>query len=152
MPSQHQGDQSKSLPKLNMSISVSDSRLGEQFEAKLISRAGKAKGKHTSWFNVEVTGADNLAGERPSLDFDDLECWSEISGSADHGLISCTRDATRDEFSEAKVGEIKSWVENDVFEEVPLQDIRQKILDTQWILTTKADIPESPTHRERIPG
>lgn len=114
---------------------------GVQYEVKILSRAGKATGKYANCFNVKyripVSKNDSW------VNFDEIEDLTEVSPKDQE----CTPDNVNDnhtsndvmmvdtDFTEAKQKEIRSWVENNVFEEEA--DTGQKSISLKWVCTLK---------------
>ena len=118
-------------PKVKSDINLRlNSVADEEFSARVISRAGKAKGKHNSWYNVEYLSPEYLRGQKASLDFrKDVAEWSE-RGVDEVFILDESVD-----FSDAKQSELKSWRDNNVFLEV--DPGQPNIMSLRWVLTVK---------------
>ena len=133
---------------------------GSWIKSKLISRSGKCSGKYRNEWNTE--GSD---GERKVIDFDrDVMEWREMpadanenvdvevlpdgadgqmigSGVNDMPMGSQTEIAETfhveelQDTQEAKLKELKSWRQNDVYEEV--DDEGQYCVSVRWVITPK---------------
>lgn len=103
--------------------------------AKVLGRAGKATGKYKSWYNLELLKPAEVAGNIAAVDLsqlEDLQVQVQASSSDTCEDVFVTKDVT---FDEAKTSEIKSWIQNEVFEEV--EDKGQKCISTRWVCTLK---------------
>ena len=118
-------------PKVKSDINLRlNSVADEEFSARVISRAGKAKNKHNSWYNVEFLSPEYLRGQKASLDFrKDVAEWSE-RGVDEVFILDESVD-----FSDAKQSELKSWRDNNVFLEV--DPGQPNIMSLRWVLTVK---------------
>ena len=111
----------------------SDKRTGDEiFEARILSRAGKANGRHKDWYNIEYTAPERLAGCRGSVDYQkDFRDWEIVDST--EALVTCSEEVYRD----AKEAELQSWSNHGVYEIV--NDEGQKTMGSRWILTMKRD-------------
>ena len=121
------------FPKKNETIrfkTVSDYIPGEDDEATVIDRAGKAGGKHKDWLMVRYRSPEELDSEVGAVDFGgDIQSWSYIDNP--EALLATEFD----EFNPAKLDEIESWKHHDVFQIVP--NTGQQCVTTRWVLTVK---------------
>ena len=101
---------------------------GEQYEAEVLSRGGKATGKYSKFFNVFV----RETGQEVCLDvskLDEFVFLSEDKGSSDkdftHDLNAShvMYSAFKDPFAVAKQAEVAKWSEDNVFSEVSISTI-----------------------------
>lgn len=103
--------------------------------AKVLGRAGKARGKYKNWYNLEMLEPAEVAGNSASADLsllEDLHIQADVPNTGTHEDVFVTKDVS---FDEAKENEIKSWQQNEVFEEV--EDKGQKCISTRWVCTLK---------------
>ena len=93
----------------------------------IISRAGKAKGKNNSRFNVEDTTQD----EHTSVDF------SKIKGQKNIGeeVLIATPSDNNVGILEAKHAELNSCIKQNVYEEAKDKD--QKVVSVRWVISQK---------------
>ncbi|XP_048012163.1 uncharacterized protein LOC125245541 isoform X2 [Megalobrama amblycephala] len=111
---------------------------GALHTAKVLGRAGKATGKYKNWYNLLLIGLTNVAGSKDSVDVSSLESLQIEPAVTDVNTTNISEDVlvTKDlSFDLAKQEEIKSWKDNNVFEEV--QDEGQKCISTRWVCTFK---------------
>ena len=92
----------------------------------IISRAGKAKGKNNSWFNVK----DITQDEKISIDFSEIKRWKKC----EEVLIVIPSD-NNVEILEATQAELNSWIKQNVYEEV--EDRGQKVVSVRWLISQK---------------
>ena len=114
-------------------------------KALIISRAGKAKGKNNSWFNVK----DITQDEHISIHFSKIKGWKNIE---EEELIA-TPSGNNVEILEAKQAELNSWVKHNVFDEV--EDRGQKVVSVRWLISqkfkdNKMKYVQLPEHLKRI--
>ena len=127
----------------------------EWISVKILGRAGKAKGKNSSWFNV-----DN--GKRQwSVDWSKLKSWKVVvdpsllvneivmdnNNDTDDGLFleegvliqtllaSCEGNISNDLYKKEKAEELKKWKDFDAYEDVQHGD--QNFITGRWICTEK---------------
>ncbi|XP_024125019.2 uncharacterized protein LOC112144625 [Oryzias melastigma] len=104
---------------------------GVQHTARVLGRAGKAKGQYKNWYNVQHLEPDGSEGHTQALDmsqFDNLHTEHENTDSD----VLITKDVS---FDAAKKQEFENWRNNGVYEEVP--DDGQKCISTRWVCTLK---------------
>ena len=117
----------KAIPKTRSHIKFREEGTMDPWkEGIVINRAGKAKGKHKAWMNVQTLPT----GEHKSVNFDLVE-WKFKTESAMITNISVHNAA----FAEAMSLEIQNLVDNEVFEEI--NDDGQNYIDTKWDFTEK---------------
>ena len=97
-----------------------------------MSRAGKAKGKNSKWFNLRFSNPPDIGGELAvnlqevkGLKFND-------SGNNANEEVMMLDEVNLDT---AKQDEINNWKSNKVFSEVP--DKGKKCISTRWVCTLK---------------
>ena len=111
----------------------SNERTGDKiFEARILSRAGKANGRHKNCYNIEYTAPERLAGCKGAVDYQKDFRDSEIVDSTE-ALVTCSEEVYQD----AKEAELQSWSNHGVYEIV--NDDGQKRMGSRWILTMKRD-------------
>ena len=104
-------------------------------QAKVLSRAGKATGNRKNWFNIQVTDPPDIKGEEMSTDLSqvtDLEIIQPRIQDPDENVL-ITDDI---KFHDAKLKELQSWKQNNVFKEV--KDVGQKCVSTRWVCSLKS--------------
>ena len=102
---------------------------GEEIEGVVLSRAGKAKGKYASCYNVKLK-----SGEIQWMDFDpDILRWCEVQEENEVLMSSCLENDSA--VLQAKQDEIENWQDNGVYEEV--EDEGQSTMSVRWVLTEK---------------
>ena len=92
----------------------------------IISRAGKAKDKNNSWFNVK----DITQDEHISIDFSKIKGWKNIEE-----ILIATPSENNVEILEAKQGQLNSWIKHNVYEEV--EDRGEKVVSVRWVICQK---------------
>ena len=97
---------------------------GDKCKAQVTSRAGKASGKYDSSYNIRDVEGNML--------------WIDLKGTQWEGIpdeneVLVTHGS--DELYKAKQKEVKSWVENEVFDEI--EDIGQSCISVRWVITEK---------------
>lgn len=125
-------------PRTGQILTYKDRESGVIHTAKIVGRAGKATGKYKNWYNLQLIEPANVAGNAISADISKLENpqTEQLTTNTSTATISEDIMVTQDiSFNLAKQREIKSWIENDVFEEV--QDEGQKCISTRWVCTLK---------------
>ena len=111
-----------------------DTNTGEAVNGKIVSRAGKATGKHKNSFNVKN-------------DSDGTVNWINMDTVADLKIIPESEERvvmfSSNEACLAKDKEMDNWLDNDVFEEV--DDIGQERISSRWVVTEKVKCGETVT-------
>lgn len=100
---------------------------GELKSGRVLSRAGKSTGKYKDCYNVkwDLDGSESWVDVRE--DFSDLQVMEDN--------VEMMVLFNSEEVLCAKKKEIKSWQENDVYEEV--DDVGQDTLSVRWVVTEK---------------
>ena len=102
------------------------SSTGEFISGKIVSRAGKIKGKNKFCYNVE-------------RDSDGTKGWLDLSKMNDLSIVPDNVEMivmyNSEAVTQAKHNEIRKWREHNVYEEV--EDIGQKRMSVRWVLTEK---------------
>jgi len=99
---------------------------GELLSGKVICRAGKASGRYKHWFNVKLDD-----GRVQAVDVKDgLSNLEVVQENVEMVVFFNT-----EEVNVAKHSELKSWVENDVYEEV--ENTGQNAISVRWVVTEK---------------
>ena len=111
----------------------SDERTGDEtFEARKLSRAGKANRRHENWYNIENTAPKRLAGFKGAVNYQkDFRDWEIVDST--EALVTCSEEVNH----HAKEGELQFWSNHGVYEIV--NDEGQKTMGSRWILTMKRD-------------
>lgn len=104
---------------------------GTNHTARVLGRAGKAKGQYKNWYNVQYLEPNGSEGQKEALDMSHVdELLTECENTDVDVLI--TKDIS---FDAAKQQEIENWQNNNVYEEVT--DKGQKCISTRWVCTLK---------------
>lgn len=119
--------------KLGDRISYTHSETGENIQAKITSRAGKATGKNSTWYNVKCLMPENLEGTELSVDVSKVENLQVNEHTGTDEQILVVDDLRMDE---AKIKELESWKQNGVYTEV--EDEGQKTISTRWVCSLKS--------------
>ncbi|PIK59085.1 hypothetical protein BSL78_03967 [Apostichopus japonicus] len=118
---------------------------------KVLSRAGKATGKHANWFYIQYLKPDSSAGSTQSIDLksvNNLEVITPESMAQERGDSPETVFILDNLiFKEAKQEELQKWKDFAVYEEVP--DSGQKCISTRWICTIK-ETPNGSVKKARL--
>ena len=130
---------STDLPKVGSLVrfrSTTPTESGQNFKARIMSRAGKSTGKHRSWFNLEYLEPVNLNGQKGNLDWEkEVDRWESVPDDVDNGSsVLCAMFHT-DTFHEAKLEELQKWRDIGVYTSVP--DKGQDFITGRWVLTVK---------------
>ena len=126
-----------SLPKLKDTIRIREKDSWKA--ARVISRAGKAKGKFASWFNVETLDD----GEKLCLDFSSVEWQNEKDNPENvnyNAIFRASNDKERELVKEAKEKELLNWKGFNVYEQVEFKG--QPLISTRWVVTEKMPKPD----------
>ena len=105
---------------------------GQQIRSKIDSRAGKAKGKHSDWWNttrVDGTQEPIDFSKVSSLEIDNSVNYTE--DHTDHVFLAHTKEAIRN----AKTKELEQWKEQSVYTEV--DQTGQDAISLRWVCTPK---------------
>jgi len=113
---------SKASVKLGQRINYFDK--GQKILGTIVSRAGKVGGKHQHCFNIKQSSGDVSWVDLSTVNWQPVEDEAEV-------LVLSASDCVFD----AKLKEIESWKENNVFTEV--EDRGQKTISVRWIITEK---------------
>ena len=121
---------------------------GNRYKAKILNRAGNSKGLYKNAYNIEYTSPEHLCGKKSYVDLDrvkdlsvsqaDQALETTSSGnelpntSGDTQVIYLTKDIS---FDHAKLAELQSWKQNEVYQEVPFSN--QKYITVKWVCTMK---------------
>lgn len=138
----HRADKSICLNK-GCIVKYQDRNTKEECVAKILSRAGKARGSNKTWYNVRYLLPNHMEGAEISVDLSKVEglICSQTSGQAESDErtgFSDNEDVLVLEsvsFAAAKNAELESWKTNQVYAEVP--DSGQKCVSTRWVCTMK---------------
>lgn len=100
---------------------------GEVVTGSVVSRAGKAGGRHGDCYNFKWDSDGNVSWADLNGDF---ESWELIDDDEEVLVLFAS-----DKVYEAKVKELDNWKDNDVFVEV--EDRGQRCLSVRWVITDK---------------
>ena len=133
---------------------------GNRYKARILNRAGKSTGLYKNAYNIEYTSPEHLCGKKSYVDLNRVEDLSvsqadqaletTSSGnelpntSGDTQEIYLTKDIS---FDEAKLAELQSWKQNEVYQEVPFSN--QKYITVKWVCTMK-ETNEGFTPKARV--
>ena len=96
-------------------------------------RTGKASGKYKNFWEVK-----NTDGQKVEIDFEnEVSNWqpSESSVSSPVENVLFVDQTKEDAVHDAKLAELQSWKDNDVYEEVHFNN--QFCISTRWVITEK---------------
>ena len=113
---------------------------GENCVAKVIGRAGKAKGNNRNWYNLSYLEPESHKGAEISIDMSKVQ---ELEVCENDNVMVLT-DVS---FEQAKQKELSSWRNNHVY--VERKDVGQKCISTRWICSLK-DTSEGTIHKARL--
>ena len=120
------------LPKIRKDQILKWSDNGEQREARVMSRAGKASSRSKNWYNIEYTEPEHLRGSSLSIDLSTVENLSFKENDVQHDEVYIT---TNIDFTKAKQDELTKWRKMMVYSEV--EDNGQKCISSRWVNTVK---------------
>ena len=101
-------------------------------QGRIVSRAGKATGKHKNWVILECQKPDHLAGSTGAIDLSSsVTTWEEIEDD----LCLLTETKLHGDYHDAKLDELESWRFFKVFTEVQMKN--QPYLETRWVCILK---------------
>ena len=129
-PDDQQVESSKHIvfPSRNAMIRFSTPGDDRTYEARVIGRAGKSKGIHKHWANIEYTEPECLLGTRGAIDLQDgVSHWETVTA-----LIATVQE---EDFENAKTKELQSWEQFNVYTKVPLEN--QQFITTRWVCSEK---------------
>lgn len=136
---QNMTDNVTGMPKKNDEIRYKQPGDNIWREATIISRAGKATGKYSSWYNVKHPDEENPI----CIDFQSIDKWKKVEKGRTEEvnivLVPQQRHCDKDVIT-AKEREIQNWKDFEVFEEV--RNSGQKTISTTWVITEKKTGPE----------
>ncbi|XP_077974967.1 uncharacterized protein LOC144430759 [Styela clava] len=112
---------------------VSFTLAGEEYEAKILSRAGKSTGKYGKSYNVEYCNPESFRGKSGYVDFDKVENLNEKE--MDENTHEDVLVLENVDFLEAKKSELKSWRQNKVYNEV--ENVGQPTISVRWVCSMK---------------
>ena len=115
----------KSYPKVKERIQYQTEN-GNWETGEVLSRGGKAKGKYKGQFNVKNAKSDEIS----CIDFENVQ-WEPVT---ENEILIVTNE-NMPSINTAKMKELHSWIENDVYTEV--KNKNQKAITCRWIITTK---------------
>ena len=117
-------------------------------EVKLTSRSGKARGKYPNSWNTT-----NDSSQGKSIDFDrDVAAWVDQTPTeqyVDEVLISSEiEDSKSAAVAEAKLTELATWKEEDVYDEVSDED--QSCMSVRWVIGEKEGLDKNTIVKARL--
>lgn len=131
-------------------VSYRDREKSVLHTAEVLGRAGKATGKYKNWYNLLLIEPTSVAGTTESADMSKVENLQIQNTVANANFTNVCEDVflTKDvTFDLAKQDEIKTWIDNHVFEEV--KDEGQKYISTRWVCTYK-ETPNTVLPKARL--
>ena len=135
---------------IGQNIKYTDSATGEQCVAQVIGRAGKAKGKNKTWYNLRYSEPESMKDAEISADLSKIE-GLDLSDLGNNTRYEEDEDTVmvieNESFKNAKHKELESWAANDVYTEQT--DCGQKCISTRWICTLK-ETPEGLKAKARL--
>ena len=116
-------------PKLNQfaDCQLTDSNNWKHFQ--ILSRAGKAKGKYDSWYNVR----DVENGTVDCVDWNNIHKWKPHTEHEE--ILMSIEGIDEKDLMQAKVEELNKWKQNNVYETVKFSG--QSCVSVRWVTTTK---------------
>ena len=115
-------------PKIKQHIKYKLIDSNDMSESQIINRAGKSGGKYSNWYNVKDRKTEKLS----SINWDNVERWQPCNES-DDVLYNVNFEPTS--LSKAKLQELESWRDNDVYHRVKYDN--QKLISLRWVNTNK---------------
>ena len=94
--------------------------------AKILSRGSKARGKYSTFYNIE----DCVSHEKQCIDFKNLNSWE----TQDEQIL-VTSNINNDDINNVKQLELSLWKKFNIYDEVP--DENHTTLSTRWVITNK---------------
>ena len=113
---------------------------GTQYEAVVLSRAGKANGKLKNWYNVHVKETNEVISIDVST-IDDFTVLNKDEGDEfDFDPIEDVYAVQLDDYATEKQLELSSWVTNKVYEEVRIGELdARKVITSTWVCKQNGD-------------
>ncbi|KAM9471315.1 uncharacterized protein ACWYII_007190 [Salvelinus alpinus] len=127
--------------KTGQTVKYMDRESGIPYTATVIGRAGKDKGKHQNWSNLQYSEPATLPGTTGSADLslvDNIRIESMENREKQNDIQNDDVLETKDVSFDSKLDELSNWRKNGVFEEV--KDIGQKCVSTRWVCTLKESL------------
>ena len=117
-------------PKIGDTVKYLDKETGLWKTVKIHSRAGKKKGRYSSWRNVE-----DEDGKIMAIDWNkEVRTWKLLSNE-EAETVFLTADPCMTEEMKAKTTELDNWRNFGVYEEV--KNTGQKTISVRWVITEK---------------
>ena len=146
-------------PDLNMikrgqNVSYIDQNTREKCVVSVLGRAGKATGKNKYWYNVRYLQPDTHVGSELSIDLSKVENIEILNTDLRENHNTQNEDneeimiINNISMHDAKLAELESWRENNVFKEVP--DNGQKCISTRWVCSVKTTTQGELKHKARL--
>ena len=104
--------------------------------AEVLSRAGKSTGANKTWYNLKILDPPEMKDNELSVDMSrvkDLELIEPRTVPEDDDSVLIVEDT---DLKQAKITELESWKNNNVFIEVPYEG--QKLISTRWVCSMKS--------------
>lgn len=125
-------------PKIKDYVECISKGTNETTQTQIISRAGKATGKYSNWYN----SLDINSGEIKAVNWDEVEKWKPLEREEamlnSDEMVHKTHDV-----SSAKLEELEKWKENKVYQVVPKHD--HKSISLRWVISTKIEKGQAKT-------
>mgnify|MGYP001795813812 CR=1 FL=1 len=118
----------KVLPKKRQFIEYKLENENEWQKCQIISRAGKVTGKYKDFYNILKLNDNSIK----DLNWKMVEQWKSYSGQEDIFIVEKTKD---EDILAAKVTEINSWKENNVYK--IMEYVGQPAISSRWVITEK---------------
>ena len=136
---------------------ISYSHSNDDYEATVLGRAGKATGKHRNEFNLQFSSPLNLEGQQTAINLEHVDNLAMIDSPCRQTTTVSSTAATDEvlqtshlKFQSSRKKELKSWIDNDVYEEVPISNVHQKVISTRWVDTIKEDNAGNLSPKSRL--
>ena len=94
--------------------------------AKTLSKGGKARGKYSTFYNIE----DCVSHEKQCINFKNLNSWE----TQDEQIL-VTLNRNNDDITNVKQLELSLWKKFNAYDKVP--DENHSTLSTRWVITNK---------------
>ena len=132
-------------------IEFTERNTGNLSVGKIISRAGKASTKLNKWYNMEYIEPAEKAGTKLSIDLSTVDIQDIHNDNNEQAHMTCDNDdilvVNNIQFDSAKQAELQSWIDNQVYEQLP--DVGQKCITTRWVCSLK-ELPSGIIPKARL--
>ena len=119
----------KEIPKISSTINITLPDETEVRTMKVVSRAGKKRGKHSTFVNLE----DTATKEKKCHDFRNINAWSYVLKENKSNTSTSDMEGS---LTSAKAIELEKWKEYKVYSRVPADDGIQPI-SVRWVFVNK---------------